>query len=81
MNSRSSLLIPPYKGKLVDLVVEGKEQEELIAQAHQMPSYRLSFRSLCDLELLATGAFSPLRRIYLKDVKEIIRKSNEKRGG
>ena len=53
-------LIDPYGGKLVNLVVEGEEREELIARAAQMPSIKITMRNLCDLELLATGGFSPL---------------------
>jgi sulfate adenylyltransferase len=53
-------LIAPYGGKLVNLVVEGQEREELLARAAQLPSIKISMRALCDLELLATGGFSPL---------------------
>ena len=55
-------LIQPYGGTLVDITVHGQEQEELNAVAASLPSLQLSARSLCDLELLATGAFSPLER-------------------
>jgi sulfate adenylyltransferase len=53
-------LIPPYGGKLVNLVVTGEEREALLARAVKLPSTKISMRALCDLELLATGAFSPL---------------------
>ena len=53
-------LISPYGGKLVDLVVEGKEREELLARASKLPSLKITMRNLCDLELIATGGFSPL---------------------
>lgn len=53
-------LIPPYGGKLVNLVVEGKERDELIARAGKLPSIKITMRNLCDLELIATGGFSPL---------------------
>jgi len=36
--------------------------EDLKAYANRLPSLQLSERSVCDLELLATGAFSPLDR-------------------
>ncbi len=56
-------LIAPYGGKLVDLrVADAREREEWIARAPSLPAIQLSPRSLCDLELLATGAFSPLER-------------------
>ncbi len=53
-------LIAPYGGKLINLVAEGKEREELLAKAAQLPSIKISARNLCDLELIATGGFSPL---------------------
>ena len=55
-------LISPYGGKLVDLVMPEAEIAELRAYANTLPSIRISERSTCDLELLATGAFSPLDR-------------------
>jgi len=53
-------LISPYGGKLVNLVVEGREREELLARAARLPSIKITMRNLCDLELIATGGFSPL---------------------
>ena len=55
-------LISPYGGKLVDLMMPEAEIAELRAYANTLPSIRISERSTCDLELLATGAFSPLDR-------------------
>ena len=55
-------LISPYGGSLVDLLVAEEAGEELKAQASRLPSIQLSDRAVCDLELLATGAFSPLDR-------------------
>jgi sulfate adenylyltransferase len=53
-------LIPPYGGKLVNLVVDQNEREELLARAPKLSSIKITMRNLCDLELLATGGFSPL---------------------
>jgi len=58
--AKSTTLISPYGGKLVNLMVEGPEREELLTRAARLPSIKISMRNLCDLELLATGGFSPL---------------------
>jgi sulfate adenylyltransferase len=58
-----SELISPYNNNsLIDLVVSEQEVGELRAYANELPSLQLSARSICDLELLATGAFTPLDR-------------------
>ena len=59
-------LISPYGGKLIDLMVKGEEREELLEKSSRLPSIQISQRALCDLELLATGAFSPLDRFMSK---------------
>ena len=59
-------LIAPYGGNLINLVVEGEEREELLAKSSRLPSVQISARALCDLELLAIGAFSPLDRFMGK---------------
>lgn len=56
----------PYGGELIDLVVKGDEYEELLEKSSRLPSIQISQRALCDLELLATGAFSPLDRFMGK---------------
>ena len=59
-------LISPYGGNLVNLVVTGEERQQLMEQSGRLPVVQISARSLCDLELLATGAFSPLDRFMGK---------------
>jgi sulfate adenylyltransferase len=59
-------LISPYGGKLIDLMVADDERESLISHANQLQSIKISPRALCDLELLATGGFSPLDRFMGK---------------
>ena len=59
-------IIRPYHGELVNLLVEGEERAELVERANKLPSVQLSHRSLCDLELLAVGGFSPLNRFMGK---------------
>jgi sulfate adenylyltransferase len=60
-------LIEPYGGRLVDLTIEAEARAEAKARAGGLPSIVLSERSVCDLELLATGAFSPLDRFMGKE--------------
>jgi sulfate adenylyltransferase len=64
---KESKLIAPYGGDLVNLVVEGEEREELMERSNHLPSIQISARALCDLELMATGAFSPVDRFMGKE--------------
>lgn len=59
--STITTLNSPYGGELINLIVPPDEVEELRAYAKTLHTIQLSQRSLCDLELLAVGAFSPLR--------------------
>jgi sulfate adenylyltransferase len=54
-------LIDPYGGTLVNLIAEEKEREDLLNRASKLSSIKITMRNLCDLELLATGGFSPLK--------------------
>lgn len=66
MSKTKNILISPYGGKLVNLVVDNEERQELLERSKRLPSVQISARALCDLELLATGAFSPLDRFMKK---------------
>ena len=66
-STQGASLISPYGGTLVDLLVPAGAQEELKAHASKLPSIQISERAMCDLELLATGAFSPLDRFMGKE--------------
>ncbi len=59
---RTSTLIAPYGGSLRDLVVPAEMLDERKAYASHLPSLQVSPQAACDLELLASGAYSPLDR-------------------
>ena len=63
----NSNIISPYGGSLVHLVVPSEALTELKAYACSLPSLQISERVVCDLELLACGAFSPIDRFMGKD--------------
>lgn len=53
-------LIPPYKGKLINLLLEEADSERVKKESESCPAITLTQRQHCDLELLVTGALSPL---------------------
>jgi sulfate adenylyltransferase len=61
LTTSSSHLIPPHGGELVDLIAQPEASEELKKSSREWPSWDLSARQLCDLELMLSGGFSPLR--------------------
>jgi sulfate adenylyltransferase len=54
-------LNPPHGGELVDLIASRERASQLQVQSREWPSWDLTPRQLCDLELLLNGGFSPLR--------------------
>jgi sulfate adenylyltransferase len=61
LTASTSHLIPPHGGELVDLIASPERSAELKAQSREYPSWDLTARQSCDLELLLSGGFSPLR--------------------
>src|SRR5579864_6267257 len=53
-------LIPPHGGHLVHLLVSPERADALRNESREWPSWELTPRQICDLELLLTGGFSPL---------------------
>ena len=66
MTASSSHLIAPHGGELVNLVASPDRSAELKAQSREWPSWDLTARQICDLELLLNGGFSPLRGFMTK---------------
>ncbi len=60
MTASTSHLIAPHGGELIDLIVPAQKAAELKAQSREFPSWDLTPRQVCDLELLMSGGFSPL---------------------
>src|SRR4051794_32412141 len=53
-------LIAPHGGTLIDLMADADRGAELKAASRDWPSWDLTPRQFCDLELLLNGGFSPL---------------------
>ena len=56
----ASHLIAPHGGTLIDLMADAERAAELKAASRDWPSWDLTPRQICDLELLLNGGFSPL---------------------
>jgi sulfate adenylyltransferase len=54
-------LNPPHGGRLVNLMADRSAAEEIKRESREWLSWDLRPRQLCDLELLLTGGFSPLK--------------------
>jgi sulfate adenylyltransferase len=53
-------LIDPHGGKLIDRELQGSEREALLRALAKMPNLTVNARAEADLELIASGALSPL---------------------
>ena len=53
-------LIPPHGGTLINLLASPERADELRQLSRDWPSWDLTERQMCDLELLVSGGFSPL---------------------
>ena len=66
MSASTSHLIAPHGGELVNLLAAPEKAAELKAHSREWPSWDLTARQVCDLELLMSGGFSPLRGFMTK---------------
>jgi sulfate adenylyltransferase len=65
--------IAPHGGELVDLVLRGEEAERAAEEAGRFPQIPLGAREHADLEMLATGAMSPLHGFQSeKDYRSVL---------
>lgn len=51
----------PHGGELINLMVDAERSAEAQGKSRDWPSWDLTPRQLCDVELLLSGGFSPLR--------------------
>ncbi len=64
----------PHGGRLVNLLATGERAAELEAEARSLPVVRLNPFEQSDLEMLAIGAFSPLRGFMRRaDYNSVVR--------
>ncbi len=65
----------------MNLIVKGEEKKELLEKIKFLRSLQLSPRSVCDLEVLAVGGFSPLDRFMgEEDYKSVVKEMRLKDG-
>ena len=73
-------LIAPHGGELIDRVLRGAAREEALEKAKSLRKLAIGATAISDLELIATGAFSPLtgfmRRADYDSVVENMRLAN-----
>jgi sulfate adenylyltransferase/3'-phosphoadenosine 5'-phosphosulfate synthase len=53
--------IAPHGGRLINRLASGARRDELLATANTLPFIQLDERTQSDVEMIAVGAFSPLR--------------------
>jgi sulfate adenylyltransferase len=61
LTTSAAHLIPAHGGELVSLIAGPEESNKLKSDSREWPSWDLTPRQICDLELLVSGGFSPLR--------------------
>lgn len=53
-------MVVPHGGRLIERVLQGEEKEKALEKAKGLPSLKLNFELLSDVENIAFGVFSPL---------------------
>jgi sulfate adenylyltransferase len=58
---------------LINLIVPEDNYAEVFAQANNLPSIQMTLRQICDLEMMAIGAFSPVSKFMAEcDYKSVL---------
>ena len=58
--------LKPHGGILINRELEGKPRDDAKERAKKLTVLTLSEREVCDLEMIATGAMSPLEGFMTK---------------
>ncbi len=64
--------LKPHGEILISKVVDKEERENLIEDVKNLPQKNLTDREVCDVEMIATGGFSPLRGFLKKEDYESV---------
>jgi sulfate adenylyltransferase len=57
---QASSLVGPHGGTLVNRIVDRERARQLMQRASELPTITLTSKQVCDLEMIAIGAYSPL---------------------
>ena len=58
--TKTSHLVPPHGGELINLILDRNAAAATKSESRDFPSWDLTPRQICDLEMLLNGGFSPL---------------------
>src|SRR3712207_5583611 len=67
-----SSIIAPHGGHLVDRRAPDESRKELVREALELPRLHLDARTLSDLQMIASGVFSPLEGFMLREDYESV---------
>ena len=65
-------MIRPHGGRLVDRTASPSKRQSLLASLSELPALRLNRREVSDLEMIATGALSPLHGFFGREDYESV---------
>ncbi len=66
------MAIKPHGGILVNRLIKDEEKEEFISSLGPLPVKNVNQREVCDIEMIAVGAFSPLEGFMGRDDYESV---------